>query len=113
VLFPDKTAADNLVIMAPPVDSKLVEPILVSGRWLQAGDEKASPSARVFWKNSLTSSRTIPAHEGGCKEDDWEVVGIFKFVSQQERLPTEHTIIFPDLSIWPIARSPSGLWRTA
>ena len=84
VLFPDKTVADNLVILAPPVDSKLVEPILIAGRWLQAGDEKA-----ITVSESILD--TFPALQPGQflrlkisgKEDDWKVVGIFKFVGQQ------------------------------
>jgi len=84
VLFPDKTVADNLLIMAPPVDSKLVEPILISGRWLQPGDEKAITVSESI-KNQfpgLQPGQSLHMKVNG-KEDDWKVVGIFSFVSQQ------------------------------
>ncbi len=84
VLYPDKTAAENLIIMAPPVASTLVEPILVSGRWLQAGDSKAiTVSESILTKfPALKPGQSLRMKVDG-KEDDWKVVGIFKFVSQQ------------------------------
>ena len=84
VLFPDKTVADNLVILAPPVDSKLVEPILISGRWLRAGDEKAITVSESILDSfpGLQPGQSLHLKVNG-KEDDWAVVGIFKFVSQQ------------------------------
>ncbi|MEI7847644.1 MAG: FtsX-like permease family protein, partial [Chloroflexota bacterium] len=84
VYFPDMTVADNLLIMAPPVDSKMVEPMLVAGRWLQAGDEKVitvSESLKNQFPN-LKPGQTLRMKVNG-KEDDWKVVGIFSFVSQQ------------------------------
>ena len=84
VLFPDKTVADNLVIMAPPVDSKLVEPILTAGRWLQAGDEKAiTVSESILDAFPALQPGQILRLKINGKEDDWKVVGIFKFVGQQ------------------------------
>ncbi|MCX6067398.1 MAG: ABC transporter permease, partial [Chloroflexi bacterium] len=84
VLFPDKTAADNLLILAPPVDSTLVEPILVSGRWLEAGDEKAITVSESILEKfpDLKPGQNLRMKVDG-KEDNWKVVGIFKFVSQQ------------------------------
>jgi putative ABC transport system permease protein len=83
-LYPDKTAADNMVIMAPPVDSKLVEPMLIDGRWLQPGDEKAITISESILEKfpNLKAGQTLHMKVDG-KEDDWKVVGIFKFVSQQ------------------------------
>jgi putative ABC transport system permease protein len=84
VHFPDKTVADNLVILAPPVDSVLVEPILISGRWLKAGDEKAITISESILQEfpDLQPGQTLQMKVDG-KENDWKVVGIFKFVSQQ------------------------------
>ncbi len=84
VLFPDKTVADNLLILAPPINSKLVEPMLIAGRWLQPGDEKAitvSESIKNEFPN-LEPGQSLHMKVNG-KEDDWKVVGIFSFVSQQ------------------------------
>jgi putative ABC transport system permease protein len=84
VLFSDKTAADNLIILAPPVESELVVPILVSGRWLQVGDEKAITISESILEKfpDLQPGQFLHMKVDG-KEDDWKVVGIFKFVSQQ------------------------------
>jgi putative ABC transport system permease protein len=84
VLFPDGMAADNLLILAPPVESELVAPIMVAGRWLQPGDSKAiTVSESLFDKfPDLEPGQYLRMKVNG-KEDDWLVVGIFKFVSQQ------------------------------
>jgi putative ABC transport system permease protein len=83
-LYPDGTTADNLTVLAPPVDSKLVVPILMAGRWLQAGDRQAiTVSEGILSKfPDLKPGGRLHLKLNG-KEDDWLVVGIFKFVNQQ------------------------------
>lgn len=83
-LFPDGSTADNLTILAPPANSTLVSPILISGRWLQPGDEKTlTISENILSKfPGLKPGDKIRMKVYG-KEDDWQVVGIFKFVDQQ------------------------------
>ncbi len=80
---PDGTVGDTLTILAPPVNSKLVAPIMVSGRWLQPGDQKAiTVSEDILAKfPGLAPGKTIRLKING-HEDDWTVVGIFKFASQ-------------------------------
>jgi len=84
VITSNGLTADNMLILAPPVDSKLVEPILISGRWLQAGDEKAVTVCESLLEKvpGLQAGQNLRLKING-KEDDWKVVGIFKFVSQQ------------------------------
>jgi putative ABC transport system permease protein len=84
VLYPDMTVADNLLIMAPPVESKMVEPMLIAGRWLQPGDEKAITVSENLLNQfpNLQPGQSLRMKVDG-KEDDWTVVGIFSFVSQQ------------------------------
>jgi putative ABC transport system permease protein len=84
VLLPDDTVADNLTIMAPPVDSKLVQPMMVAGRWLLPGDEKSITISEdiLGYFPDLQPGQTLRLKVDG-KKDDWRVVGIFKFVSQQ------------------------------
>jgi putative ABC transport system permease protein len=84
VLRPDDTVEVNLQILAPPADSKLVSPNLLSGRWIQPGDDKV-----------VTVSEGMLEHYPGLKpgdklrlkiagqEDEWTVVGLFKFVGVQ------------------------------
>jgi putative ABC transport system permease protein len=83
-LYPDGTTADNITILAPPVNSKLVEPILSAGRWLQPGDVKAITIAEGILSKfpDLKPGETLRLKVND-KEDDWLVVGIFKFVNQQ------------------------------
>jgi putative ABC transport system permease protein len=84
VLKPDGSVAENLSILAPPVESNLVQPDLIAGRWLQPGDEKV-----ITLSDSILS--TLPDLEPGQKirlkvngkEDDWTVAGIFRFVRQE------------------------------
>ncbi len=83
VLYPDGTVADSLSILAPPAESTLVSPILISGRWLQPGDEKAiTVSEGILAKfPDLSPGQSLRLKING-KEDNWLVVGIFRFVTQ-------------------------------
>ncbi|HTX91466.1 MAG TPA: FtsX-like permease family protein [Anaerolineales bacterium] len=83
-LYPDGTVADTITVLAPPVDSTLVSPMMVSGRWLQPGDRKAiTVSESILSKYpDLVPGKTIRLKIND-HEDDWTVVGIFKFVTQQ------------------------------
>jgi len=83
-LYPDGTTADNLTILAPPVDSKLVSPDMAAGRWLQPGDKQAITMSEGMLSKfpDLKPGDTLRLKVNG-DEDDWLVVGIFKFVNQQ------------------------------
>jgi len=82
ILYPDGTLADNINILAPPAHSALVSPIMVAGRWMRPEDERKiviSESILDVYPD-LQVGDTITLKIGG-REEAWEVVGIFKFVS--------------------------------
>ncbi len=82
--YPDGSVADSISLLAPPAGSSLVSPTLVSGRWLRPGDGKAlTVSEGILSKfPGLSPGQTLHLKVNG-KEDDWTVVGIFKFVTQE------------------------------
>ncbi len=82
--YPDGSPADNISMLAPPEKSTLVDPILIQGRWLQPGDQKSIAISDDIWDKfpGLLPGQTIRLKVFG-REDNWLVVGIFKFVSQE------------------------------
>jgi len=87
VLYPDDTVALNVSILAPPADSRLVSPLLLAGRWLQPGDRKAITLSEGILERfpDLTPGQTVRLRIDG-EVDEWPVVGLFKFTSQQGAL---------------------------
>ncbi len=87
ILYPDGTLADNLNILAPPANSTLVSPIMVAGRWMRPDDVRKiviSESILDYYPN-LQVGDYIPLKIDG-REESWQVVGIFKFVSLEGSL---------------------------
>ncbi len=82
--YPDGNTAENLVILAPPADSKLVDPILITGRWLLPGDKQAMAISEAIWKRfpQLKPGDSLTIKINGQKKD-WTVVGFFKFVARE------------------------------
>jgi putative ABC transport system permease protein len=83
-LLPDGTVADNISLLAPPAESVLVKPILVEGRWLRPDDVRrmtVSESILTEFPN-LKAGDYLHLKVNG-QEEDWQVVGIFKFIGQQ------------------------------
>jgi putative ABC transport system permease protein len=84
LLYPDDTVAENAFVLAPPADSELVTPLITAGRWIRGDDVRKlaiSEAALVPFPN-LKPGDYLQIKIDGRKEN-WEVVGIFKFVDQQ------------------------------
>ena len=81
IQYPDGSTAENISILAPPADSGLVAPLLVSGRWIQPDDErKLDISEGIYdYYPDLQIGDTIPLKIQG-KVENWQVVGVFKFI---------------------------------
>lgn len=84
LLYADGTVAENINVFAPPAESKLIEPILVAGRWMQATDvRKILLSEKVLdTYPALKPGDSISLKING-REETWEVIGLFKFVGQE------------------------------
>jgi putative ABC transport system permease protein len=75
---------ENLNILAPPAKSELVKPILASGRFIEASDVRklaVSEAVLDFFPNLHSGDILRLKVEG--REEDWQVVGIFKFVGRE------------------------------
>ena len=85
IINPHGDVADNLTIMAPPVESKLIEPIMLAGRWLQPGDRTAITISEAIWSDfpGLKPGDQLKLKING-KEADWTIVGIFRFISRDQ-----------------------------
>jgi putative ABC transport system permease protein len=83
-LLPDGTVADNISLLAPPAESALVQPILIEGRWLHPDDVRKMTVSETILKEfpDLKAGDTLHLKVNG-QEEDWQVVGIFKFIGQQ------------------------------
>jgi putative ABC transport system permease protein len=71
-------AGRQIVFVAPPSTSTLIEPIIASGRWLEAGDENAIVSSaqmlNIFPDMKIGDTLTIKI-DG--KETEWNIVGFY------------------------------------
>jgi len=83
-LLPDGTVADNISVLAPPAESTLVNPILISGRWLRPDDVRKMTVSETLFNEfpGLIAGDYLHLKVNG-QEEDWQVVGIFKFIGQQ------------------------------
>jgi putative ABC transport system permease protein len=84
ILDPNGNPLENLNIFGPPADSQLVRPLMVSGRWLHADDVRSlavSESVLKYYPD-LQPGQSIKIKVDG-DEEDWTVVGIFKFMDRE------------------------------
>jgi putative ABC transport system permease protein len=93
---------ENINVFGPPADSKLIEPILVDGRWIHSGDERklaVSEGTRKYFPNLGPGDFLNLKIEG--RDEVWEVVGIFKLVDSEGVLayaPFEYVSRMNDLA---------------
>ncbi|PWH11847.1 MAG: hypothetical protein DDG60_16010 [Anaerolineae bacterium] len=84
ILYPDGTVAENLVVLAPPANSRLVDAQPVAGRWVQAGDTKAIAITEGILRSfpNLKPGDYLDVKVRG-QQDRWLVVGLFKFIDRE------------------------------
>lgn len=84
LLYPNGTVAENINVFAPPADSKLIEPILVAGRWMRPTDvRKILLSEKVLDTYPDLEPGDFISLKVNRREESWEVIGLFKFVGQE------------------------------
>ena len=79
-----KSVVENITLLGPPAESELVQPLIVEGRWLHVDDVR-----KMAVSESL--KQTFPDLKAGDyvnmringHDEVWQVIGIFKFVSQE------------------------------
>jgi len=80
-------SGESFSIIAPPAGSRMVEPILISGRWIEPGDHYALAVSERFLDvyPGLKPGDTIRLRLNG-RERDWVVTGIFQLVGRSAGL---------------------------
>jgi putative ABC transport system permease protein len=72
----------SLTIIAPPENTQLLDPDIVAGRWLMPGEKKAmviSDTIYNYYPN-LETGDSLVVEIPGNREEEWEVVGIYRFM---------------------------------
>jgi len=75
---------ENITLLGPPAESELVQPLLVEGRWLHADDVRKMAVSESLKQSfpDLKAGDFINMRING-HDEVWQVIGIFKFVSQE------------------------------
>lgn len=79
----DGSPGEKVDLIGPPLGSKLVEPIIIEGRWIEAGDTNAIALGELFQSQypDLEVGDTLTLRVNG-EEEDWVVVGFFRFAGK-------------------------------
>lgn len=87
ILLAGDKPADSVNLLAPPVDSKLIQPIMIEGRWLVKDDENALVLNDNFKSRlpDLKLGDTLRLSIYGEKVN-WVVVGFFQFAGKSSGL---------------------------
>lgn len=75
---------ENINVFGPPAKSELIEPILVSGRWIRPDDVRklAISEGSLEYFPGLKPGNMVNLKIEG-RDEVWEVVGLFKFVDRE------------------------------
>jgi putative ABC transport system permease protein len=72
---------DNLNLVGPPADTRLLQPEVVAGRWIQPGDQRALVVADGIYTlyPNLQPGDTLRLRVAKGRIENWSVVGVFRF----------------------------------
>jgi len=84
ILDENENVIENLTLLAPPAESQLVQPIMISGRWMHPDDEKKLVISEGFLRlmPDLQPGDYLTLRIDG-RNESWEVVGLFKFIDRE------------------------------
>lgn len=77
----DKVIA-NLLLVAPPKDTILLDPELIAGRWLAPEDEKVLVVSDTIWDEipDFEIGDSVRVEIPGQRIEEWPVVGVYRFI---------------------------------
>ena len=83
ILDEDDKVRSNLIIVAPPEDTVLMDADMVVGRWLETDDEKVLVVSDAIWEEypDFEIGDTLRVKISGRRTEEWPVVGIYRFIS--------------------------------
>ncbi|MBE0696982.1 MAG: ABC transporter permease, partial [Anaerolineaceae bacterium] len=83
ILMEDDTAAEQVRLLAPPTGSKLIKPVLITGRWIVPGDQNAVVLCELFPARfpNLKVGNEISLRVNG-KDSNWVIVGFYRFAGK-------------------------------
>ncbi len=83
ILEEDGSLASNLFIIAPPAESELISPDILAGRWFEPGEPNALAvsDGMLDLFPDLVPGDALRLEVQDNREEDWTVVGIFRFSS--------------------------------
>ncbi len=81
----DGVVEGSVTLFAPPENTRLLEPVLLAGRWLQPGEENGIAVNDAFWKDHphLAPGDTLRLKIAG-QEREWVVVGILQYTGMDD-----------------------------
>ncbi|MCP5100934.1 MAG: ABC transporter permease, partial [Chloroflexi bacterium] len=77
----DDELVSNLILIAPPSSSTLLEADMIAGRWLLPEDDKALVISDTIWNKypDLQPGDTLRVNIPGNRIEAWPIVGVFRF----------------------------------
>jgi putative ABC transport system permease protein len=83
LVLADGGSGESVNLQAPPADSRLIVPIMISGRWIQTGDENAIVLSEMFMEQfpalKIGDHITLKVND---EKTSWQVVGFFQFAGK-------------------------------